>query len=29
VLIVEDVESICRLRVVAFDVAGVLLVALL
>ena len=29
VLIVEDMESICRLRVVTFDVAGVLLVALL
>jgi hypothetical protein len=29
VLIVEDVESICRLWVVTFDVAGVLLIALL
>ena len=28
-LIVEDMESICTLRVVTFDVAGVLLVALL
>ena len=28
-LIVEDVENICRLRVVTCDVAGVLLVALL
>jgi len=29
VLIVEDMESICRLRVVTFDIAGLLLVALL
>jgi len=29
VLIVEDMESICRLRVVTFDIAGVILVALL
>ena len=28
-LIVADMESICRLRVITFDVAGVLLVALL
>ena len=28
-LIVEDMESICRLWVVTFDVAGVLLIALL
>jgi hypothetical protein len=28
-LIVEDMESICKLGVVTFDVAGVLLVALL
>jgi len=29
VFIVQDMESICRLRVVTFDIAGVLLVALL
>jgi len=29
VLIVENMESICRLRVVTFDIAGLLLVALL
>ena len=29
VLIVEDMESMCRLWVVIFDVAGVLLIALL
>ena len=28
-LIVEDMESICRLGVVTFDVVGVLLLALL
>jgi len=28
-LIVEDMESICRLRIVTFDEAGLLLVALL
>ena len=28
-LIVEDMEGICRLRVVTFDVAGVFLIALL
>ena len=28
-LTIENVEGVCRLRVVAFDVAGVLLIALL